>query len=233
MSDQLKHDVTHFDVFGDLHGCYYELLELVEALGYVEGDDGLYTHPEGRMLVSVGDVTDRGWYNSQCLQFVFNHWKAGKLLWCQGNHDNKLFRWMKGNPVSIAHGLERTVQELEQAWPFEMERAEFGQYLLDAVPTKIELDGGNVVVVHAFNGKEKLRMFGKRAGPDNARVDWWHDYQGPEFVVFGHYWNNDLAVYDYHCCVDSSCCKGGSLAALQWPERDVVEVQAHKLYCED
>lgn len=47
-----------FDIIGDVHGCYDELMELIERLGY-EKKDGCYTHPEGRRLISVGDVAER------------------------------------------------------------------------------------------------------------------------------------------------------------------------------
>jgi protein phosphatase len=233
MSDtQDAKNVTHFDAVGDVHGCHYELLELVEKLGYVEGDDGLYRHPEGRKLVLVGDITDRGYYNSLALQLVYRHWKAGEWYWVQGNHDNKMFRWMKGNPVRPSHGLQKTITELEQGWPFDEDREELGQYLLDEVPTKIELDDGNVVAVHAYNGKSRLRMYGKRGGPDNERIEWWKDYEGPEFVVFGHYWLNDPTVYEHYCCVDTSCVCGETLTAMRWPEREVVQVDAKQVYYE-
>ena len=46
-----------FDIIGDVHGCYEELMELVKKLGYEKGD-GCYVHPEGRKLISVGDVAE-------------------------------------------------------------------------------------------------------------------------------------------------------------------------------
>ena len=39
-----------FDIIGDVHGCYDELMELIEKLGYVKGE-GCYVHPEGRKLM--------------------------------------------------------------------------------------------------------------------------------------------------------------------------------------
>ena len=57
-----------FDIIGDVHGCYDELMELIERLGY-EKKDGCYTHPEGRRLISVGDVADKGCQNLACLDF--------------------------------------------------------------------------------------------------------------------------------------------------------------------
>ena len=44
------------DVVGDVHGELEALQNLVGHLGYAE--DG--THPEGRFLVFVGDLVDRG-----------------------------------------------------------------------------------------------------------------------------------------------------------------------------
>lgn len=234
MTDKIAHDVTHFDAIGDIHGCYYELLELVVRLGYVEGEDGLYRHPDGRKLLFLGDITDRGWYNSLSLQFVYHHWKAGEALWVMGNHDNKLFRWMKGNPVRVAHGLQKTVTELEAAWPFKMAKEEMGVYLLENVPTRIFLDGGAVVAVHAANGeRENDHIYGFRGGPDNGRVSWWDTYEGPEFILYGHYWMDDPTVYEHHCCLDTSCVCGGQLTAMRWPEREIVQVEAQQVYYED
>lgn len=219
--------ITELDVVGDVHGCFYELVELVEALGYVKGDDELYRHPEGRTMAFVGDITDRGWANSMALQFVLNHWEAGEVLWCMGNHDNKLFRWMKGNPVRVAYGLQRTVQEL-QHWPFDRPKEELGQYLLDNVPTLIEADNGRLLIVHAYPGLGKERFYGPL--DQHGRISWWKNYKGPDFVIFGHYWLNDPTVHEHYCCVDTSCVKGETLAAIRWPEREIVQVEAHHEY---
>ena len=227
-----KEDVTTFDAIGDIHGCYYELIELIEKLGYKKGEDDLYEHPEGRILVFLGDITDRGWYNSMSLQFVIRHWRSGKALWVQGNHDNKLFRWMIGNPVRIAHGLQKTVLELKQVWPFAESMEELGAELLESVPTKILLDGGNVVAVHAYpEGGQKNHIYGLMSGPGNERVEWWEDYDnsGP-YVLFGHYWLDDPTPRDSWCCLDTSCCRGGHLSAMRWPEKEIVQVQAKSGY---
>ena len=55
-----------FDVIGDVHGCHAELLTLLQELGYQETrtetdcDATTYRHPEGRRIVFVGDLNDRG-----------------------------------------------------------------------------------------------------------------------------------------------------------------------------
>lgn len=226
-------DTHFFDAIGDVHGCYYELISLVDKLGYEKDEnDGLYRHPDGRMLVFLGDITDRGWYNSMSFQFVLQHWEAGLALWCRGNHDHHLFQWLRGDPVRVSDGLSSTINELEQGWPFSREKSDLGQYLLKNVPTKIELDDGDVVAVHAYHDSDKLKdhIYGLRSGPNNSRVEWWTDYEGPPYVVFGHYWLDDPAPKNWHCCLDTSCCRNGSLSAIRWPEMKVVQVETQTGY---
>jgi protein phosphatase len=53
-------DGAHFDVIGDIHGCWPELCDLLQKLGYRWDARDLPVHPDGRTLVSVGDLADRG-----------------------------------------------------------------------------------------------------------------------------------------------------------------------------
>ena len=50
-----------FDVIGDVHGCFDELVELMQKLGYEvyrDGHDFSVIPPEGRKLVFVGDLVE-------------------------------------------------------------------------------------------------------------------------------------------------------------------------------
>ena len=225
-------DIQKFDAIGDIHGCYYELIRLVEDMGYEKNTEGLYIHSDDRKLVFLGDITDRGWFNSMSFQFVMKHWEAGLALWCRGNHDQKLFKWLMGHPVRVADGLAGTVREFEQGWPFDREREELGAYLRDNVPTKIKLDGGDVIAVHAYHDSDSFKdhIYGPRSGQDNSRVEWWPEYKGPPYVLFGHYWLNDPEPKNWYCCLDTSCCKSGHLSALRWPQMEVVQVEAQAGY---
>lgn len=49
-----------FDIIGDVHGCYDELVTLLTTLGYSEQPGGAWSHPENRKLIFVGDLVDRG-----------------------------------------------------------------------------------------------------------------------------------------------------------------------------
>jgi protein phosphatase len=48
-----------FDIVGDVHGCGDELRELLERLGW-NVRPGAVRGPEGRTVVFVGDLVDRG-----------------------------------------------------------------------------------------------------------------------------------------------------------------------------
>ena len=61
-----KSDHGPFDIIGDVHGCFDELIELFEKLGYGIFRDETGEHvlkvepPPGRKAVFVGDLVDRG-----------------------------------------------------------------------------------------------------------------------------------------------------------------------------
>ena len=91
-----------FDVIGDVHGCYDELVELLEKLGYEKKEvvEGItFAHPEGRKAVFVGDLTDRGPKNVEVLSLVMNMVGSSDAYAVPGNHDNKLGRYLNRRNV--------------------------------------------------------------------------------------------------------------------------------------
>ena len=58
-----------YDIIGDVHGCLDELKQLFEALGY-QFEKGIPIHPEGRIPVFLGDITDRGPSSMEAIDFV-------------------------------------------------------------------------------------------------------------------------------------------------------------------
>ena len=118
-----RDDHGPFDLIGDVHGCCDELEELLTQLGYqlVAGQsdgswhDGsrLYAHPEGRRVVFLGDLVDRGPRNLDVLQLVRNMVRHGSALCIPGNHDVKLVKKLRGKDVRIAHGLALTLAEFD------------------------------------------------------------------------------------------------------------------------
>jgi hypothetical protein len=76
------------DVVGDVHGELEALRALLTRLGY-DGDGG---HPDGRHLVFVGDLCDRGPDSPGVIALVRRLVAAGRALVVLGNHELNLLR---------------------------------------------------------------------------------------------------------------------------------------------
>ena len=246
-----------FDIIGDVHGCADELEKLLGQLGYVvrERYDGVdlsagpvYAHPEGRKVVFLGDLVDRGPRVLDSLRIVHNMVAAGSALAVAGNHEAKLLRALGGRNVQVTHGLAQSLAEVE-AVP-EEDRGKFVEELksfLDGLISHYVLDGGQLVVAHA-GMKESMQGRGSRAVREFAlygdttgetdefglpvRLDWAAEYRGRATVVYGHTpvpqpeWTNNTIN------VDTGCVFGGRLTALRYPERELVSVRARMTYYE-
>mgnify|MGYP000459215225 CR=1 FL=1 len=86
----------HVDLFGDIHGCYYPLLRLLERLGYrrimldptEQGEARFtYAHPDARLAIFVGDLIDRGPHIREVVQLVQSMVESGHALMVLGNHE--------------------------------------------------------------------------------------------------------------------------------------------------
>lgn len=75
--NNLKHEHGPFDIMGDVHGCYDELIELLGKLGYEKTTSETYQPPEGRKAVFVGDLVDRGPKIPKVLRLVMQMTEAG------------------------------------------------------------------------------------------------------------------------------------------------------------
>jgi hypothetical protein len=77
------------DVVGDVHGEVEALEQLLWRLGY--SSEGL--HPEGRRLVFVGDLTDRGPDSPAVVALVRRLVEAGRAQCVLGNHEFNILAW--------------------------------------------------------------------------------------------------------------------------------------------
>lgn len=80
---------TALDIVGDVHGELEALQSLLHHLGY--RDNG--AHPQGRRLVFVGDLCDRGQNSPAVLAWFKQAYDAGHAFMVLGNHElNALVR---------------------------------------------------------------------------------------------------------------------------------------------
>lgn len=88
------------DVVADVHGEFDALLALLGHLGY--GRDG--QHTEGRRLVFVGDLTDRGMDSPAVVALVADLMSAGLAQCVLGNHELNLLRGEQKHGNAWFHG---------------------------------------------------------------------------------------------------------------------------------
>lgn len=190
-----------FDIVGDVHGCFDELLELVSQLGYAvqrEASEFKVTSPDERTLVFVGDLVDRGPGTPDVLRLVMAMADAGQAICVPGNHDIKLVKALKGRDVQLTHGLAESMQQLRgESEEFRARAAKF----LDGLVSHYVFDDGKLVVAHAGikesmqgRGSAKVRdfaLYGETTGETDefglpVRYNWAADYRGKAMVVYGH-----------------------------------------------
>ena len=248
--NNLRHEHGPFDIIGDIHGCFVELQQLLQQLGYVfapreKRDEAFVVQPPlGRKAVFLGDLVDRGPASTDVLRLVMDMVAAGYALCIPGNHDMKLLHKLQGKHVKINHGLAETLTQLDGEPPeFRTRVSNFLQSLIG----HYVLDDATLVVAHAglketMQGRSsravrEFALYGETTGETDEfglpiRYNWASEYRGKALVVYGHttvpvpeWLNNTINI-------DTGCVFGGKLTALRYPEKEVVSVPALQTYCE-
>ena len=235
-----------FDIIGDVHGCFDELVELLKELGYEISTqpDGetVVEPPQGRKAVFVGDFVDRGPKVAEVLHLVIGMQKTGAALCVPGNHDVKLVRALQGRNVNPTHGLAESLSQLEE------ESAEFKTQItefLNGLVSHYVLDSGKLVVAHAgmkaeLQGRASGRvrefaLYGETTGETDEfglpiRINWADEYRGNAMVVYGHTPVAEPQWVNRTINIDTGCVFGGKLTALRYPEKEIVSVAAYQTY---
>ena len=237
-----------FDIIGDIHGCFDELVELLEELGYkvsIQPDgDTVVEPPQGRKAVFVGDFVDRGPKVPEVLRLVMGMQKTNTAYCVPGNHDIKLIRALRGKNVNPTHGLAESLSQLErESAEFKAQIVEF----LDGLVSHYVLDNGKLIVAHA-GMKEELQgrasgrvrefaLYGETTGETDEfglpiRRNWADEYRGNAMVVYGHTPVVEPQWVNRTINIDTGCVFGGKLTALRYPEKELVSIPAHRTYYE-
>ncbi len=237
-----------FDIIGDIHGCYDELVELLMRLGYEvttkDGDVPVIVSPRDRKVLFVGDYVDRGPKVVEVLRLVMEMHRNGIALCVPGNHDVKLARALRGKNVAQTHGLAESLTQLENETPEFREKV--GDFI-EGLVSHYVLDEGKLVVAHAgmkqeYQGRASGRvrqfaLYGETTGETDEfglpiRLNWAEEYRGQATVVYGHTSVAEPEWMNRTINIDTGCVYGGKLTALRYPEKEYVSVPAKKIYYE-
>lgn len=240
------------DIIGDIHACYEEFIELIEKLGYKKNKDDLYLHPQGRKILSLGDIMSRGPESLKTMMFFLNHIENGQAYMTDSNHGWKIARWLDGRKVQLKHGDEKVEEEFIK---YEIQfgvvktnelKQKIKELLMKAPSHYILMENGvdTVVCTHAgikdeYIGKEtpKIKNFcryGDVEGMDETgkpiRKDWFSHHNNKLLIIWGHDPKPEPFVFNNTINIDQGVVFGGKLTAFRYPEREFIFLDATKDY---
>lgn len=114
-------------VIGDIHGCYVELVDMLDEVGI---------GPEDR-VISVGDLITKGPGNREVVEFVRRRQNFTAVL---GNHEYTLLQHYRGEDVSLMTEHFQAISDLGET---------FEECMEWVASWPLYLDLGDYFVVHA------------------------------------------------------------------------------------
>ncbi len=206
-------------VVGDIHGCYDELMALLDKAALDEGD----------RVVSVGDLIVKGEKNREVLDLFIKDKRFSAVI---GNHDRAILRYWQGEGNALKESQERARAELEP------DQSRYFTYL-QSLPLMIDL--GSHLVIHAGlrpgimpSGQVAEDLTELRTlGPDRTSregIPWYEQYEGQHIALFGH-WPAPVPRRGPRAIgLDTGCVYGFQLTAYIIETGEFLTVEAHRAY---
>ena len=210
---------TRTIVVGDIHGCYDELMALLEKVGLRAND----------RVVSVGDLVAKGPKSREVLQLFMADARFSTVI---GNHDLALRRRWNGEDVDLKPAQKEVNRELKA------ERDAYTSFF-NRLPFVIDLD--THLVVHA-GLRPNVELYSQTTG-DMTRLrtlggdreseegtPWYHVYHGDKIVLFGHWPAPEPRRGKKAIGLDTGCVYGFNLTAYIIESDEFVTVPALRAY---
>src|ERR1044072_1805545 len=206
-------------VVGDIHGCYDELMALLEKAELEEDD----------RVVAVGDLITKGPKNREVLEVFMTDPRFTTVI---GNHDLALRRRWNGEDIDLNSAQKEAHKELKG------EKDAYTAFL-NRLPFMIDL--GSHLVVHAglrpnvelhsqtTGDLTRLRTLGPDRESDEG-TPWYHVYYGEKVVLFGHWPASEPRRGKKAIGLDTGCVYGYHLTAYIIETDEFVTVKAEKAY---
>ncbi|EAX8242894.1 metallophosphoesterase [Salmonella enterica subsp. enterica serovar Newport] len=202
-------------VAGDLHGCYTSLIHRLDEVGFSTETD---------LLISVGDLIDRGTENVECLELLQMPWFRA----VRGNHEQMMLDALSPNG-NVNHWMVNG-----GAWFFQLDydKERLAIALVELVrqlPYIIELrtGGKTIVIAHADYPADEYQ-FGKELSLHD--VIWKRDrlvdaqdkiggpIAGADHFIFGHTPARTQLTFWNQTYIDTGAVFSGNLTLLQLQE---------------
>lgn len=206
-------------VVGDIHGCYDELVRLLDELQLQPHDS----------VVCVGDLIVKGPENRQVLNRFIADARFSSVI---GNHDLAVLRRWRDEPVELKEQQSACLAELDA------QQSRYQTYLASLPPI---IDLGRYLVVHAgvrpgveldkqtIEDLTELRTL----GPDRASrtgTPWYERYDHGKPILFGHWPAREVRRGLRATGLDTGCVYGDRLTAFIVETGEQISVPAARAY---
>jgi diadenosine tetraphosphatase ApaH/serine/threonine PP2A family protein phosphatase len=204
---------------GDPHGCYDEVMDLLEAVG-VRDDD---------RVIAVGDLTRKGPAPDRLIEL----WRSRAWLTVLGNNDLKVLkmkprwlkRWIAPKPERLVLRRTELLEEIA-SWPLYLDFPEIGVAVVHGgvLPNSVRFSP-TLVPPRAALTLRHVRRDATGAWtqvPKGEVVDgdpFWADvWDGDRLIVYGHTPRPEPAIHRRAIGLDTGCVYGGKLSAAVFEE---------------
>ena len=206
-------------IIGDIHGCFEELRDLLDAAALTAEDE----------IISLGDMVDRGPQSAKVATFFRDHPQASAV---RGNHEQKHISSRRGR---LQPSLAQNIARREMGEPLHAVLCDW----MDTLPLFIQRP--EALLIHGFfeagvalrNQKPHVlmgTMSGERRLIQDGSRAWFQDYDHTTPVIVGHRdYNQNGQPFVYQDRVfglDTTVYAGGRLTGIVLPEFRFVSVAA-------
>ncbi len=153
-----------YDLIGDIHGYASELKLLLKKLGY-ELSNNAYQHPDGRIVIFIGDYIDRGPKIREVLQIVKAMTDQGNAIALMGNHEYNALAYSTkdSNGEHLRkHSEKNNHQHQETIKQFEDYQEEWEEYKRWFYTLPLFIDKQVLRAVHACWNSDHIKWLSDR-----------------------------------------------------------------------
>ena len=195
-------------VIGDIHGCYYTLINLFEKI-----------KNECSQVFTVGDLIDRGHYSKEVVQFCIDN----NIMPVRGNHEDMLINAIENSSENYAkkeqdidlyfyNGGDKT----QKSYINSREKKDF-----DVLEKELQMNG-HLKWIKSLPLKYESKVLvishaGIIEGGDEQTILWNRDIPTrlDKLQIFGHTSIEEVdCVEEYFVNIDTACVYGNKLTAL-------------------
>ena len=206
-------------IIGDVHGCYYTLMQLVNKL------------PKDAKLIFVGDLCDKGNFSKEVFEFVINN----NHTCIYGNHEELFSKHIKDviyNNIHKKWSNNSTYGGMKTVDNYKYDTSLLDKHLnwIETLPKYIQID--NYFITHGFGlpyyqrkDRKKLQksLYTNRIDDDKFK-NRWEDYQDYDVInIFGHCKFDEVLIGKNYYGIDTSCVYKNKLTALNLSSKQIIQ----------